>query len=72
MAEHTCMHEVDIALMAANVAEIKKLLKGNGKKGLVEEFQDFKLKTIVAIIIISLGGVGSGVGFFKLLQGLIL
>ena len=70
--EHQCKHEGTIAVMHRDVKEIKRLLQGNGTKGLVQEFYDFRLYTIIIFVVIGLGGISSGTLFFNLLKTIIM
>lgn len=79
MNEHICAKEADIALLHEkmdyqknDIKRILRLLEGNGQKGLIARFYEFRLYTIVMFVIIGTGGIGSGTLFFNLLKGLLL
>jgi hypothetical protein len=65
---HECKYEANIAVMNNKIDRILDILEGNGKLGLLEDYNKFKLHTILGFIFVILGGTSSGVMLFKFIE----
>ena len=71
-ANHICNYESEIAVLHEKMDRLINAIEGNGKLGLIVEFNKFKTWTIVGFIMIAGGGIGSGTMFFELLRRMML
>lgn len=64
-----------VGIMANQLTDLHKTIEGNGKPGLLQDFQkhcdqdkDFRHKFILALVFITAGGGASGIAFFDTLK----
>lgn len=79
LIEKLSLLQATVSVMSSQITDVHKAIHGNGKPGLIKEFQDhilsdekFRWRIAFVILFVLGGGAASGIGFLEILKKIVL